>query len=92
MTVEIVGPFKSHIVLVDGRRVPYLTATPESGGRVVLTADERFHLDLPVADSDRVTEFIAFCIAVASGYTAHPSADMPGPVLRHPFGRCVDVS
>jgi hypothetical protein len=73
-----VGPFSSHFVVVDGRRVPYLTATPRPGGIVTLTADGRFDLDVPVADLDRIAEWVAFCIAVASGFTGIRARKWPG--------------
>jgi hypothetical protein len=91
MTVEIIGPFKSHVVVMDGRQVPYLTATPRAGGVVGLTVDERFGLDVPVADLDRVVEFVAHCIAIASGYTAHPLPEWDGPVIRHAFPRVSEL-
>ncbi len=69
---EIVGPFESHWVLVGGRQVPFLEATPTNGGIVRLTLDQRYGLDVPVADADRVIPFIADCIAVALGYNCHP--------------------
>jgi hypothetical protein len=86
VNVEIVGPFKAHIVLVDGRRVPYLAASPNVDGSVALLLDDRFALDVSAADRDKVVEFVAHCIAVAGGYTAHPPADWDGPMVRHPFG------
>lgn len=73
--VEFVGPFSSHVVVVRGRRVPYLEATPLNGGMVALHLDHRFSIDLSVADAERIVPFIADCIAVAMGYTGHPGVD-----------------
>jgi hypothetical protein len=69
---EIVGPFTSHEVVVQGRVVPHLTAEPLSGGRIALTLDDRYDVHLSVEEADRVVPFLADCIAVASGYTCHP--------------------
>jgi hypothetical protein len=81
---EIVGPFESNRVVVGGRQVPYLDATLMNGGIISLTLDNRFGLDLTVADAEQVIPFIADCIAVALGYTCHPR---PGkePVRSTPF-------
>lgn len=81
MTVEIIGPIRYHAVVVDGWRVPYLTAGPRTGGIVELLLDDRLSLDVPVADLDRMVEFIAHCIAVASGYTCHPGGEGPSEPL-----------
>jgi hypothetical protein len=84
MSVEYVGPFDSHDVVIDGRQVPYLRATPVDGGKIDLTLDRRFGLLLSVAEAERFMPFLAHAIAVAAGYTSHPSADdEPNP--RHPF-------
>jgi len=81
---EIIGPFDTYRVVVGGRRVPYLDATPMNGGIISLTLDSRFALDVPVADAGQVIPFIADCIAVALGYTCHPRAGME-PVRSTPF-------
>lgn len=88
MSVEILGPFKSHLVVVDGRRVPYLAARPEQGGIVTLIIDDWIALDVQVADLDRVTAFVAHAIAVASGYACHPQAPeepVPRPLFKRVF-------
>lgn len=89
--VDFVGPFEYHAVCINGWRVPYLTARPLRGGRVDLTLDHRYGLDLSLADAERILPFIANAIAVASGYTAHPSdSDEPlPPTQRHPFNRMI---
>ncbi len=80
MTVEFVGPFEHHDVVVDGRVVPYLQATPFKGGMIQLTLDHRFSRDLSIADAEHLVPFIADCIAVAMGYTCHPRPGWDGPV------------
>ncbi len=81
---EIVGPFETHWVMVDGRQVPFLEAAPANGGIIHLTLDQRYGLDVPVADADRIIPFIADCIAVGLGYNCHPR---PGrePTRSTPF-------
>jgi hypothetical protein len=90
--VQFIGPFEQYDVVINGRRVPYLTAQPENGGVIALSLDRRFALELPVSDADRIVAFIADCIAVASGYTAHPGEDgIPEPIHRHPFPKMVSI-
>lgn len=84
MEYEIIGPFDTYRVVVGGRQVPYLDATPMNGGIISLTLDNRFSLDVPVADAGHVIPFIADCIAVAMGYTCHPSTGEE-PVRSTPF-------
>ncbi|MEO7259856.1 MAG: hypothetical protein ABI047_01075 [Jatrophihabitantaceae bacterium] len=83
MSVEIIGPFKTHFVVVHGYEVPLLEATPFSGGRVLLTMDGRFSVEVPVADLQRYGDFIAQCIAVARGFTCHPGTDGTGEPHPH---------
>ena len=94
MSVEFVGPFEYHAVCVNGWRVPYLTATPVNGGQIDLTLDHRYALVLSVAEAEHVVPFIANAIAIAHGYTAHPSEDVDeplGPTKRHPMNRMVSM-
>jgi hypothetical protein len=81
---EIIGPFKSHWVVVNGRQVPYLEAEPANGGIIRLTLDQRYALDVPVADAGRIIPFIADCIAVGMGYTCHPRREAE-PARLTPF-------
>ncbi len=81
------GPFNHHDVVVEGRKVPYLTAKPLDGGRVDIWLDQRYALVLSAEEAERVVPFLANAIAVASGYTSHPDAERDGPNLRHPFPR-----
>jgi len=81
---EIVGPFESYWVLVGDRQVPFLKATPANGGIIRLTLDQRYGVDVPVADAEWLIPFVADCIAVAMGYTCHPRPGMK-PVRSVPF-------
>lgn len=88
--VDFVGPFEHHDVVVNGWTVPYLTAVPLPGGRVDLTLDHRFALVLSLEEAERFLPFLANAIAVAHGYTAHPSDDQDEPLepqKRHPMAR-----
>lgn len=81
---QIVGPFQSHRVIVDGRRVPFLEALPVNGGKISLLLDGRYALDISVADADAFIPWIADAIAVAMGYTCHPRAGKE-PLRASPF-------
>jgi len=85
--VEFVGPFEHYDVVVNGWRVPFLEMTPMTGGRVLLTLDHRTGVDLSLDEAERVVPFLADCIAVASGYTAHPGDGVDAPLRRHPMMR-----
>jgi hypothetical protein len=87
MAVTYPGPFEHHDVVVEGHEVPFLRATPIDGGRIDLTLDRRFGLILSADEAERFIPFLADAIAIASGYTAHPTADRDGPMERHPFPR-----
>jgi hypothetical protein len=71
-------------VVVNGWQVPLLAAEMRPGGVVTLTLDDRFDLDLPVADADRVVLFIADAISVALGYASHPGAGAKEPLRLAP--------
>ncbi len=81
---QIVGPFQSHWVLVDGRRVPFLEAMPVNGGKISLLLDSRYAVDISVADAEGLIPWIADAIAIGMGYTCHPR---PGkePIRASPF-------
>lgn len=81
---QIVGPFQSHRVIVDGRRVPFLEAFPVNGGKISLLLDGRYGLDVSVGDADAFIPWIADAIAVAMGYTGHPRAGKE-PLRASPF-------
>lgn len=86
-SVSYVGPFEHHDVVVEGRQVPFLRATPLDGGQVHLNLDRRLGLTLTVAEAERFVPFLADAIAVALGFTSHPDAERDGPNPRHPFPR-----
>jgi hypothetical protein len=83
--LEFIGPFRSHAVVLRGRRVPYLSATPQAGGKVYLSLDDRIAIELTVSEAEHVVPFIADCIAVAMGYAAFPDGTtdqlLPRPVM-----------
>jgi hypothetical protein len=84
--LEFRGPYESHDVVFKGRQVPFLRADLLDGGRIDITLDRRFGLVLSTAEAERFIPFLAHAIAVASGYTCHPSGDQePNP--RHHFPR-----
>jgi hypothetical protein len=90
-SVDFLGPFESHIVVVNGREVPHLQATPLPGGRVFLSLARQVAVELSLQEAERLVPFIADAIAVGMGYTCHPSADMDGPVRAHPFPTVFNV-
>jgi hypothetical protein len=77
--VEFVGPFESYAVVVDGWRVPLLHAQVENGGRVRLVVDDRFGLTLSVDEAERIVPFMAQTIAIALGFTSHPTVSDDQP-------------
>jgi hypothetical protein len=83
--VEFAGPFESYDVVVHGRRVAYLQATMQPGGRVLLELDRRMGVEIEVQQVESIVPFIANCIAVASGYTCHPEPDWGEPKKSHPM-------
>ena len=89
MSVDFIGAFEYHTVCVNGWSVPYLTAAPVNGGKVELALDHRYAIELSIQDAEQIVPFIANAIAIAHGYTAHPSdGDEPlPPTQRHPFQR-----
>jgi len=90
--VEFVGPFEHYDVRVNGWNVPYLTAAPMNGGRVSLCLDDRLGVEMTVQEAERFLPFVADCIAVALGYTAHPGRDgLDEPRPSHPMKRVHSV-
>jgi pentose-5-phosphate-3-epimerase len=86
---ELLGPFTSHEVIVNGRMVPHLTASPMNGGMIAVTLDGRYDLHLTVEEADKVIPFLADCIAVGAGYTCHP-AEGAEPQRLSPFPNVSD--
>jgi hypothetical protein len=89
MTVEFVGPFNRWDLVVDGRKIAYLEGRPHGDGQVLFILDGRYGMDVDVAEAERWAPFLAECIAVAAGYTSHPSSDKDAPRPRHPFPRSI---
>jgi hypothetical protein len=84
-TVDYIGPFEKHAVVVNGWTVPLLEAHPLPGGKISLTLDQRFGLDLDLADAERIVPFLAHAIAIGLGYASHPDEGaelLPVPPLR----------
>lgn len=82
--VSFPGPFSQHGVVVSGWSVPFLHAQSHEGGRLTVVLDNRFSLELSVAEAERVVPFLADAIAVALGFEAHPDADDAPPLVRSP--------
>jgi hypothetical protein len=87
--VEFVGPFDRWELVVDGRKVPYLEGRPRNGGHILFLLDHRFGMEVELAEAERWAPFLAHCIAVAAGYTCHPSSEDDEPRQRHPFPRSI---
>src|SRR4051794_20010039 len=83
--VSFPGPFQHHDVVVDGRQVPFIRATPLDGGQVHLNLDRRLGVTLSADEAERVIPFLADAIAVALGFNSHPDAERDTPSVRHPF-------
>lgn len=81
-TVEYVGPFEQWQVVVDGWEVPLLTAHPQTGGKIFLSIDRRFGLELSLKDAELVVPFLAHAIAIAGGYACHPNQGSEPLLLR----------
>src|SRR3954453_11860710 len=73
--LDFIGPFEYHAVVLNGRRVPHLTATPLPGGRVSIGLDNRFGIEISLAEAQQVVPFVAHCLAVGMGYTGFPDPD-----------------
>ncbi len=73
--VNFPGPFSQHGVVVSGWSVPFLHAQVHDGGMMTVVLDDRFGIELTIAEAERVVPFVADAIAIALGYDAHPSAD-----------------
>jgi hypothetical protein len=75
--VSFPGPFAYHEVVVDGWSVPFLHAHPggDNDGEVMLVLDKRMAATFSVKEAERFIPFLADAIAIALGYTSHPSGD-----------------
>lgn len=85
--VELIGPFETTYVVLNGFRVPHLTGYTRPGGVVTLVVDNRFAYDFPVAHYEQIVCAIANAVAVERGYSHFPSGrdeiDLP---RAYPFG------
>jgi hypothetical protein len=86
--VVFVGPISKHLVMLNGRIVPFLEGVPPDKGMASLVLDERFFLEVPEEYLDAVVAFTAHAIAVAMGFQSHPS-DEEDPEMAHPFRRMI---
>jgi hypothetical protein len=84
--LAFVGPTSYREIVLRGRVVPFIVATPLDGGNIGLTLDRRYALTLTTADAERVIPFLANAIAIALGYNCHPSSE-DEPTKAHPFPR-----
>jgi hypothetical protein len=89
--IEFVGPFESHVLVLNGHSVPFADATPIDGG-VHLCLDNRFGVDLTHDEAERVIPFLADGIAVALGYTCFPCDEAPEPRKRTPWPRLTSLA
>lgn len=75
--VQIVGPFNSRELVVDGWTVPFITNVVETTGGVIhFTLDHRLGFDCGAKDFEPFARFLADSIAVALGLPSHPSGDL----------------
>lgn len=72
---EIVGPFKEYRLVVNGWRVPLMSAQELDGGRVTLTFDNRQAIEVDAGDFEGIASFMADVIAGCLGYMHHPYSD-----------------
>lgn len=89
--VSFPGPFSHHDVVVNGWKVPLLTAhlSGDHDERVILVLDERLWLTVSVEEAERLVPFLADAISVALGYANHPDEDSELPLARQQHSRPV---
>lgn len=78
--VQLIGPFAEHYrVVVNGYEVPYLTAylIPGTEDEWNLVADRRFIMQASGDEVRRWLWFLANCMAVAAGWSAHGENSQP---------------
>ena len=85
------GPFRVHEVVLHEHQVPFLHALPREDGGIHLRLDDRFTLDLDVAEAERFIPFLADAIAVALGYVFPPRPECAQP-RRKSFTRMLRVT
>lgn len=72
--VRSVGPFDLLEVVVNGWTVEGLQAQYLENGQVALTLDRRLGIDVPADLAGQVIEFVADAIAIAKGWSCHPTS------------------
>jgi hypothetical protein len=90
-TYELVGPFRHRWVVINGWRVPFLEGCPVNGGKIALLLDDKFGVDIPVAQADSLLPFIADVMAVGLGHNGHPRSKDEPPIERGVYRRCHEV-
>jgi hypothetical protein len=92
--VNFPGPFSRHEVVVDGWSVPFLHAHPtgDHDESVMVVIDNRLAATFSVEEAERFVPFLADAIAVALGYTCHPSEDAAQPLVKQPQPRPVRMN
>lgn len=73
--VEIVGPFKERHLVINGWRVPLMSACELDGGKVSIVLDHSIGMECDVKDFPQIASFLADTIGRCLGYGAHPQAD-----------------
>lgn len=72
--VQSVGPFDHYETMVNGWTVPGLQARYQDDGSVSLTLDRRLGIDVPADLAGQVIGFVADAIAIALGWSCHPTS------------------
>lgn len=65
----LIGPIQEYRVVVEGRRIPGLTAWPESETQTMLTLDGRLSIIIGNRDLERVAWLVANALAIGQGYS-----------------------
>jgi hypothetical protein len=89
--VTFPGPFSHHDVVVDGWKVPLVHAHPSGANdeMVMLVLDNRLAATFTTEEAERFIPFLADAIAIALGYTSHPTEDAAQPLVKQPQPRPV---
>lgn len=76
----IVGPFEEYRVVLEGRKIPRLTAQRHEDGRVTLILDGRFGLDCANNEIAYSTaDFVATALAIGQGYPCYTAETKKRP-------------
>lgn len=82
----LIGPFEEYRVVVEGRRIPLLTASPESETQTLLILDGRLSIVIGNRDLEQVAWLVANALALGQGYS-HMGATAKG----YPFAPTCSV-